>query len=52
MGFTCVEKMFVWTGKVLWIVLFVLAVGIHGYVETEEFISDLDKPSKFYKLTI
>ncbi|XP_012544068.1 nephrin [Bombyx mori] len=30
-------------GEVLWFLLFLIS-AIHGYVETEEFISDLDKP--------
>lgn len=33
------------TRLVMWLT-FLLAAGIQGYVETEEFISDLDKPGK------
>lgn len=48
MGSTCVANMSVSVCRVLWLVIIVLADRIQGYVETEEFISDLDKPSKFY----
>ncbi|XP_075982640.1 neural cell adhesion molecule 2-like isoform X1 [Anticarsia gemmatalis] len=43
MGIGCVGIM-LGASRVLWLVIIVLAVGIQGYVETEEFISDLDKP--------
>lgn len=33
-------------GKLVMWLVFLLAVGIQGYVETEEFISDLDKPGE------
>nr|XP_021184964.2 neural cell adhesion molecule 2 isoform X2 [Helicoverpa armigera] len=41
MGSSCVSMS---VCGVWWLVLMVLADRIHGYVETEEFISDLDKP--------
>lgn len=34
-------------GKLVMWLVFLLAVGIQGYVETEEFISDLDKPGEY-----
>lgn len=47
MSFGRVFKMSVKASRVIWIMLIMLAAGIQGYVETEEFISDLDKPSTY-----
>lgn len=44
MGSSCCASMSVSVVRVLWLVLMVFAEEIQGYVETEEFISDLDKP--------
>lgn len=39
------------TRVVMWLV-FLLVAGIQGFVETEEFISDLDKPGELINLLL
>lgn len=44
---TNLELMMAGGGKLVMWLVFLLAAGIQGYVETEEFISDLDRPGEW-----